>query len=461
MAKEKYLSAKDLERLRRFNQQSLFYALSHVRSRRIGLGYEVDTGRKEKTPYGWEIEYPEGALPFKSEKKPEPLTDLENALLCWAACGTTGWVTADTPHGCGTSTFLYWRGRTCPSPCNDNEPNLIYITDEGVFFYRSPDPETVYEIETEEDWEKIMKWYKECSTKLMDGRPDIPGRFCPMMMWNINANKPGSTLFVPVYDLMPEYINLLWHWFEYERAPIVDDETGGFADATGIMTELVEKEVLVNFPVSIEFFEVLLAKTVMGVTTGTTVQNLRLTAELMGLGHWTFGGFSELHVMGMYPPGGADPLTPCKGLEFRAYERPTVVGIPIPVEIPRVWKSATTPPFETVKEAYDHVKRLKYGRNVLFDKEAPAPSGWKPEVSRKVMEHEKSYTPEWAEKCALSYLTYCIEKKGRFPVRPFTLPLSTPMIVQIHHLDTDFYDKYYKSGYITTLIRDHWKNWHE
>ena len=39
-------------------------------------------------------------------------------------------------------------------------------------------------------------------------------------------------------------------------------------------------------------------------------------------------------------------------------------------------------------------------------------------------------------------------------------PLQMHFGVVVHHLDTDFYDQYYKDGYVTDRHRDHEHNWH-
>jgi hypothetical protein len=32
--------------------------------------------------------------------------------------------------------------------------------------------------------------------------------------------------------------------------------------------------------------------------------------------------------------------------------------------------------------------------------------------------------------------------------------------VIVHHLDTDFYDQYYREGYLSHRHRNHFQNWH-
>ena len=69
----------------------LFQALGSVRSRRVGLGYRIDSGTSDPHPVtGRPLVQAKGPLEFISEKEPVPLSEAEEALLCWAACGPNG-----------------------------------------------------------------------------------------------------------------------------------------------------------------------------------------------------------------------------------------------------------------------------------------------------------------------------------------------------------------------------------
>jgi len=64
----------DRQRIDHLFNQSLFEALARRRTRRFGLGYKIN----------------DGITNFESKKAPIPLTELELAVLCWAADGVTG-----------------------------------------------------------------------------------------------------------------------------------------------------------------------------------------------------------------------------------------------------------------------------------------------------------------------------------------------------------------------------------
>src|SRR5213594_2435228 len=63
----------------------LLTALRERRSRRFGLGMNI----------------PSGPLAYQSHHKPEPLTEEEEALLVFAACGITGHALADLCYAKG------------------------------------------------------------------------------------------------------------------------------------------------------------------------------------------------------------------------------------------------------------------------------------------------------------------------------------------------------------------------
>ncbi|MGH7822009.1 MAG: hypothetical protein ACREQ9_19780, partial [Candidatus Binatia bacterium] len=88
----------DRERLKyAFESTPTFFQLcSTIRSRRVGRGYRIDSGTEIKHPVtGRTMRQQAGPMKFVSKKEPEPLTKLEEALVCWAACGPNGLVAWD------------------------------------------------------------------------------------------------------------------------------------------------------------------------------------------------------------------------------------------------------------------------------------------------------------------------------------------------------------------------------
>ena len=79
---------------------SIFSALSTLRTRRIGLGYRSETGEEET--FDWSsrqaVKQREGPLSYSSEHPAVPLTEVEEALIAWAAIGPNGAVAAEYSH---------------------------------------------------------------------------------------------------------------------------------------------------------------------------------------------------------------------------------------------------------------------------------------------------------------------------------------------------------------------------
>ena len=120
------------------NGPSLFSLLSTIRTRRFGLGYQSETGEEEMQ--AWSTHQPirqrEGPLAYSSVHQPVPLTEVEEALLAWAALGPNGIVAADIPVQGDLSSLIHWAGRTVPGSSNDFSVNLFIINDSGVHLYR-------------------------------------------------------------------------------------------------------------------------------------------------------------------------------------------------------------------------------------------------------------------------------------------------------------------------------------
>ena len=71
---------------------SVFGALSTLRTRRMGLGYRSETGEEET--FDWSshllVRQREGPLSFESASPPIRLSEVEEALVAWAALGPNG-----------------------------------------------------------------------------------------------------------------------------------------------------------------------------------------------------------------------------------------------------------------------------------------------------------------------------------------------------------------------------------
>jgi hypothetical protein len=170
----------------------LFEALYRRRSRRFGLGFEMQ----------------EGPFRYKSAHAPVPLTELEEALLVGAGAGFTGLAFWDLPT---PAPYPRLSGRTFPTTRAGGNTALFLTNDEG--FYVLDDKvatSKLREVETREERSKLLDIYRAQRRTLKPDRLDIPRRVPPMSgrdLWD--ANRPGSTLFLPVCDVSASLISLI------------------------------------------------------------------------------------------------------------------------------------------------------------------------------------------------------------------------------------------------------------
>ena len=421
---------------------TLFRLLSTIRSRRVGVGYSVESGEPETHGVtGRRLDSQGGPLNFTSQRPPEPLTELETALLCWAACGPNGIVAGDIAGTQDLGTLMTFAGRTIPAAANDWSVDLIFTNDNGTFLYRPTFHRSkIVEIESEEDYPKVIQWFREGVTPLSQKRLDIdwtisPGR--PMGIWQYNLNRPGSTWFIPVVDVAKGMVNLYFSVFEHMQWLITDDQTG---QPCGL--EEWAKPGKLELPITQRTYEEVMLH--MGdYQHGMLIQNLRLAAEAMGLGCWIFGGFCEELVL-----GGFRPLA--KGLRFRyrvINGKRNYIGIPKVLEgfgLPSPW-------YNSIDDLVDRVIELK--------KQAIVQMPYVDKVEPEVLKVLQEPPPDWCLSAVKSVLNYLYEKYGRFPVYYSTF--HSNLHAQMHHLDTDFYDKYLKKDYITSQHRNHSNVWHD
>jgi hypothetical protein len=449
------------------NSPPLFDLLTTLRSRRVGRGYRVDSGTNFKHPVtGRTIRDTSGPMKFISNKDPAPLTRIEEALLCWAACGPTGLVTFDTSVE-PTLTELTWIcGRTVPGAGNTQATDLLVINDSGAYIYKPTKKRSgPIEIQSEADYEKVLRWYDEGLIQFLDQRPDIdhslraPGAPNAALMgpYQLNLNMPGGTWFIPLTDaawLQSALINQMncWHYY------LIDEWNGG--RPAGV--EKWVREGMLEFPVTIAAQE----QTVFQIEqypTGCMVQNMRLAAEAMGLGAWVFCGFSPEILMGAVPE-----IT--RGLGFHI-EAPNPKA-PVSTGQLKIFgiegvKEATYVPSPRYKNAEQLVKTwydekyapggtLHRGEDNYLRKVA---SPWSGELTESIIADPRTRPAEWVWEALTSYIDYCVKHFGQWPVT--YNPMQAHFGAVIHNVDEEFYDRYYKEGYITDRIRNRTAIWRE
>jgi hypothetical protein len=409
-------------------------ALFGRRARRFGVGMEI----------------PSGPLAYKSKKEPFPLSETEQMILVAAATGVSGW-TFGVPFGPGTPNAhaeftLRFTGRTAPTAAGLGTPVLFFTDDFGCYCTRTRDVQTQKMLEldqTDNGLEHIVSVCRDHTVRLQENRldlPSVPPHILPPNLWW--ANKPGSTLFMIVGDSTEVCLGLMALMMRH-GVMVVDQDTGKPA---GNLEPFVRSGLLdpdKRFPISELQHDVLQC---VCLETAFKGHNIVLMLQAMGLGGLFFNGLDELSVLGANAGDGIN------GLGFRFVENERWVT-PNPVGLPGVYEALCPPNYPDMHAAVETFVARKFGENGAYDPRTPGP--WK--ESDRVKKTVEPYSKDFVD-CMSEVAQYIYNKYGKFPGIRGSVML--PSFVQAHHLDTDFYDKYYKEGaYLHTHAKHH-DLWH-
>jgi len=441
-------------------------ALRTLRSRRVGRGYSIESGKPElRSATGRTIVQESGPLAFVSDQEPLPLSEVEEALLAWAACGPNGMALWDIAVHGGFHELVWLGGRTAPSPGNSSTSDLLIVKDEGCFVYRpTQDRSALREIDGEEGYEKILAWHEKFTTRVLDHRPDIdwgtrvPGApnaslFGP---YQFNLNRDGQTWFIPITDHGWLFFSVMLNIFDAWHLYFLDDQT---QEPAGLGPWIGEGRL--EFPITISQFEQFIFQ-VETYVPGTMVQNMRLTAESMGLGNWNFCGYFDDVLMGAFP-------AVARGLEFRHEppnpKAPLACGAlkTFGVEGVKEGTYVPSPRYPDGAAVINQMWQEKYGEGMTMDR---GDENWmlrhqgpfKEEIARSIIESPDIVVSDWAREAAIAYVDYCVDRYGQCPV--YFNPLQCNFGVVIHHLDETFYERTYGEAALTPQIRQHMAHWH-
>lgn len=413
----------------------LIHALFGRRARRFGLGMEI----------------PSGPLAYKSEKEPLPLSKREQMILVAAAAGVSGWnfgvpFGPRTPQSHAEFTLRY-TGRTAPTAAGLGTTALFFTDDNGCYFVNTRDlqPSGNQEMNgNESGFDQIISICREQTVKISDKRLDLPSQpphlLPPNLWW---ANKPGSTMFMPVADAAEECLGLMALMIRH-GVTVIDQETGkpagnlepffrsGLLDP-GKQYPIAELQSTVSECICMEL-------AFMG-------HNIVLMLQAMGLGGLFFNGIDYLSVMGANAGKGNNGL----GFKFVTDHRwvtPNSVGLP------GMYEALCPPNYPDMRTAVDTFVERKFGPDGAYAPDKPGP--WKDSAG--VKSTVKPYDEEFVD-CMAEVARYIYEKFGKFPGIRTTIMM--PGYVQAHHIDTAFYDKYYKDGAYLETHSTHMDRWHK
>jgi hypothetical protein len=424
----------DPDALRSLLDFPLLHALFGRRARRFGLGMEI----------------PDGPLAFRSEKPPQPLSEQEQMVLVAAATGVSGW-TFGVPFGPRTPRShaeftVRFTGRTAPTAAGIGTPALFFTDDDGCYCTRTRDvqPQAVRELDgVAAAFERVLAVCREHTVRIRDSRLDLPStppHILPPNLWW--ANKPGSTLFMPVGDASEECLGILALMTRH-GVMVVDHETG---EPAGNLEPFVRSGVLdaqKRLPLAellSDVYEcVCLELAFMG-------HNIVLMLQAMGLGGLYFNGMDGLSALGAYARDGVS------GLGFRFVEDERWVT-PNAVGLDGVYEALCPPYYTDMHAAVEAFVERKFGPRGAYD---PAvPGAWRDSAG--VKQTVDPYSSDFVD-CMSEVARYIHDKYGKFPGTRSTIML--PGFVQAQHIDTDFYDAHYRAGAYLATHAEHAQRWH-
>lgn len=435
----------------------LLDALRGRRSRRFGLGMKMESG----------------PLAYQSRHAPLCLTEEEEALLAFAACGVTGYALADLCYaqGQGGTILAGLLGRTIPSGDALQTVSLIITNDEATYLLKRPQnfaPEEIPELAQLAEKGEFVELYRRSRIKIKEGRAAPP----KAPMFNLNCNQwslydPGSAYFLPVNEFTFMYINGVMEIFTEATGAFVVDERNNYQPA-GIKRfgrsrgGHLEDDPRQQRTATIQQVESLVTEFVT-IEQGMLLQNLGLMAQAMGLGgfpHWAahaFGWFQALGFRMTEMPasrylGMNRLLSTLAGVLHRDTTVPYAVGLEkdgVPL-----LKSFCPPYYPTMEAAVRAVVEIKFGAQGIFRGGAKH-SAWRDPAS---VAAESPAPSEATIAATIAYCEYVYNRYGRFPA--YAPPFRTVLGFQATHLDLEFYDRFYHPDALTETQRQHLRRWH-
>jgi hypothetical protein len=285
--------------------------------------------------------------------------------------------------------------------------------------------------------------------KLQDGRLDIP-RATPNL-FGLNhwiANAEGSTLFIPISDVTRQCIAAMLLYFDDpHRYYIHDPHLGGDPLRPLVRSGWFDA----SHPVDLWDFERWQMVDMNGVEQGLIVQSLLIATQAVGLGGHPFSGGKGRVTMGgeeHWHRAGGQGSAGSLGFTFRRVpdDAPVGAGESIPVGLPGLFEGYVPPFHATIEAAVDAVAAIRRSN--------PGPTPWR---DASVADEIPGPSDEAVEATKL-LASYVWDRYGRFPatIDPFLMTVW----YQAHHLDVDFYDRFYPREALPPHIRSHVRYWH-
>ncbi|WP_338600968.1 hypothetical protein [Desulfoferula mesophila] len=409
----------------------LVEALLGRRSRRFFMGAEI----------------PDGVFTYKSRHPAVPLSELEKLLVVAACGGNTSWhhliyrAQLYAPHLSNYAAAA--GGRTFPSAAGFHTSQTFFTDDEGVYLLDARDTPPFAEREKDGslDLESLLTALRGRIKKIQPGRLGLPSEVPFVEAHNTwVVNHPGTLLVIPVGDLAQHVLLGLCYMLQ-NGLVLRDDVNGRSIPGLEKFKRLVDVD---NFWPLTFVEQWSLAELTSELSMSCYAGNLMLQA--MGLGGWMFNGVDPFATLG----ASGDPQAP--GLGFRYDEHPDW-PYPNPTGLPGVMEGYCPPHYPDMRAAVDALCERKFGPGGPFNPETPGPWKNSPLVRGSAQVHAEDF-----RECVALQAQYVLDTFGKFPGTVPSIFLIT--YLQAHHLDLEFYDRYYQPGSYLRTHAEHMQRWH-
>jgi hypothetical protein len=434
---------------------SLFDALLARRSRRFGRGMRLNGG----------------PLAYESTQEPTPLSLAEEAALAFAACGITGYTMGELPYDTGDvaeagggNIIMNFAGRTVFSADAAHLVSVFVLNDDGVWLLKRPQDYPRLEVPELVEAARKHQWldlYTRSRVRIADRRLNVPRKppfIPPFNKWS--ANVRGTTYFLPVAELSGLFINVLLAAFSEEVAYFVVDDRNNFQPA-GVATFARSKGgYLRNNLAEGRVATVGLLDTWMyefaAVEQGAMLQNLALVTAALGLGgfpHLSSHPFGWFQALGFRMTDIPFSRTIGAGPLMKVLLRVLKKDIPIPTALGlerdgQVLIRPFCPPYyHSMEEAVLAFVDYKYAQGQGTLRDGGAATNWQDGAA------VQAGIPRYSDRAIAATIACCEYLYSRYGRIPATNgPFRTLMAYQAHHLDADFYRKFYRPEVVGEVV---------
>ena len=409
----------------------LLEALFGRRSRRFGVGMRI----------------PGGPFAYTSRQPLQPLSETETLLLVAIGAGITGWnlgipwtESGAADAGCNYPTRPI--GRAFPSGAATHGSELLITDDGGAWItrFRDLDASAVREYEGPDDLSRLVAFLRPHIHRVRDRRVELPPEWPHVSAHNRwVANRPGSTLFVPIADQAESLLSLLWI-ASGEGVPVADPASGTlYGDAAGLIAAGRLQ------PERAQPLAALEAKSLASTTAELSIAayNIHLVMQAIGLGGWLFSGINPASLLGAHAGDGV----PGFGFRFAPGSPP------VPLGLDGLFEPLVPPYVPDMATAVRRFAARKFGPGGNYDPQRPGPLRDAEAVKEGIDRYDEAFIAYLASVAADIH-----GRHGRFPATVPTVHF-TP-VTQAQHIDLDYYDRFFRPGAYLPSHARHQALWH-